>query len=92
MLSGVLDHLQFIYRIDSTTDTGHRSSFRRALRFAYRKTGWKLATRPALQRLVPPEFIFGSQAWDHAVKIFLQSQSERESSSSTSEQVPLAPS
>jgi hypothetical protein len=71
-LSGALDHLQFIYRVNDRIGGEHRLLFRDFLRRAYHKTQLKLSTSSGLKRLIPAGFVARSQAWDEAVTIFLR--------------------
>jgi hypothetical protein len=71
-LSGALDHLQFIYRVNDRVGGEHRLLFRNFLRRAYHKTQHRLSTTSGLKRLIAAGFVARSQAWDEAVTIFLR--------------------
>jgi hypothetical protein len=71
-LSGAVDYLRAIYRIDDETAEQHRLLLREAMARAYRKTQRKLGTGVHLKRIIPAAFVAGSQAWDQAIAIFLR--------------------
>jgi hypothetical protein len=71
-LSGAVDYLRAIYRIDDPTAARHLRLLRESMIRAYRKTQRRLESSPGLRRMIPAGFIAGSQAWDEAVGIFLR--------------------
>ncbi len=71
-LTGAVDYLGFIYRIDEETADRHRLLLRQSMARAYRKTQHALVKSAALKRIISPEFTVTGQAWDCAVAIYLQ--------------------
>jgi hypothetical protein len=72
-LSGAVDYLRFIYRINDETAERHRILLRKSMAHAYRKTQHALATKPSLKRIIPARYVASSQAWDRIVAAFLRS-------------------
>jgi hypothetical protein len=71
-----VDYLRLIYRVDEDTFLSHREIRERSMALAYQKTLKRLAKSRSLKRLIPAEFIADSQAWEAALRVFVQSRQE----------------
>jgi hypothetical protein len=72
-LSGAVEYLRCIYRIDGATAGRHLALLRESMVRAYRKTGRALMTNPVLKRIFPARYVASSQAWDRVVAAYLRS-------------------